>query len=63
MRASRYALIVAAALTLAFVGVNLVAGVWLKHARLDLTERRIYSLSDGAKQVLADLREPLELRF
>lgn len=31
--------------------------------RIDLTEDRLYSLSDGTKSIVADLQEPLELIF
>lgn len=31
--------------------------------RIDLTEDRLYSLSDGTKSIVADLEEPLELIF
>jgi ABC-type uncharacterized transport system involved in gliding motility auxiliary subunit len=63
MSGRRFALVVGAALLLLVIAINLVGGVWLRNARLDLTERQLYSLSAGSKQVLANLAEPLELRF
>ncbi|MBN2429549.1 MAG: Gldg family protein [Deltaproteobacteria bacterium] len=45
---------------------NLLAGnLWLQHigqARLDLTEGRIYSISDATRKYLSQLQEPLLIR-
>lgn len=46
-----------------FVAFNILANVALKSARLDLTSSRLYTLSDGTKNVLANLKEPIKLRF
>ncbi len=53
-------LLVAAVLLLA---LNIVSGRALTGARLDLTEGRLFTLSDGTRQVLAELDEPVTLRF
>lgn len=45
------------------VGLNMLADRFLGAARLDLTEGRLYTLSDGTRRVLAELREPITLRF
>jgi ABC-type uncharacterized transport system involved in gliding motility auxiliary subunit len=63
MTGRRFALIVGAAFTVMFVAANLVANVWLRDWRLDLTENRLYSLSSGSREVVSGLSEPLELRF
>ncbi|MGE3143949.1 MAG: Gldg family protein, partial [Hyphomonadaceae bacterium] len=63
MSGRRFALLAALAFAVMFVCANLVAGVWFKGARLDLTENRLYSLSDGAKRVLRDVDEPMQLTF
>ncbi|MBI1251510.1 MAG: ABC transporter [Alphaproteobacteria bacterium] len=63
MTARRFALIAAFALAVLFVSVNLIANVWLKSARIDLTQDRLYTLSDGAKDVLAGIEEPMQLTF
>ena len=53
---------IVAALVL-FVGVNLLSGAGLRDARLDLTENRLFTLSDGTKSVLAEIDEPIRLRL
>jgi ABC-type uncharacterized transport system involved in gliding motility auxiliary subunit len=52
----------AAAAVLA-VSANVLAERMLPNARLDLTEQRLYTLSDGTKQVLAGLKDPVTLRL
>ncbi|RKK04919.1 ABC transporter [Pseudoroseomonas wenyumeiae] len=52
----------AAAAVLA-VSVNVLAERLLPNARLDLTEQRLYTLSEGTKQVLAGLKDPITLRL
>ncbi len=54
------ALVIAASLLLA---VNLLAGLTLKGWKLDMTENRLYTLSDGTRRILAQLGEPVTLRF
>jgi ABC-type uncharacterized transport system involved in gliding motility auxiliary subunit len=44
--------------TLVFVNNQLLSSV-----RLDLTENQVYSLSDGSKQVLKEIDEPINLYF
>ena len=47
---------------LAFVGINL--GVhYVSNARLDLTEERLFTLSDGTKAVLQSMEKPVRLEF
>ncbi|MBW8268513.1 GldG family protein [Caldovatus aquaticus] len=57
---SAFALLAAAALA---VGVNALADRLLPRARLDLTAQRLYTLSEGTRQVLAGLRDPVTLRL
>ncbi|WP_237214577.1 GldG family protein [Falsiroseomonas oryziterrae] len=45
------------------VGVNMLADRLLPHARIDLTQNRLYTLSDGTKQVLRGLQDPITLRL
>ncbi|MBM3554903.1 MAG: ABC transporter, partial [Alphaproteobacteria bacterium] len=54
------ALVVAVVL---FIAAVLVANATLRGARLDLTQARLYTLSEGTKRVLAALKEPVTLRF
>ena len=54
------ALVLAAVLA---VGVNMLADRLLQSARLDLTRNSLYTLSDGTRQVLTGLQEPVTLRL
>src|SRR5258708_23879457 len=60
-RAAAAVAIVCAAILL--VAVNVIAQHGLRSARLDLTQRHLYTLSDGSKKTLARLDEPITLRF
>jgi ABC-type uncharacterized transport system involved in gliding motility auxiliary subunit len=51
-----------AALLLA-VGLNLLAERLLPRLRVDLTEQRLYTLSEGTRQLLGGLRDPVTLRL
>ncbi|WP_159999432.1 Gldg family protein [Roseomonas sp. 18066] len=53
---------IGAALVLA-VSANLLADRLLPRVRIDLTEQRLYTLSDGTRQVLSGLQDPITLRL
>ncbi len=53
---------VLAALVL-FIGLNVISARTLRAARVDLTENDLYTLSEGTKNILANLEEPITLRF
>jgi ABC-type uncharacterized transport system involved in gliding motility auxiliary subunit len=53
-------LIVAAAL---LVTINLFAGLVFTSSRIDLTEDKLYTLSEGTKNILRSIDEPLTLRL
>jgi ABC-type uncharacterized transport system involved in gliding motility auxiliary subunit len=46
-----------------FVSVNVLAGRFLSNAHIDLTNRQLYTLSDGTRKVLARIEEPISLKF
>ncbi|MGQ0741979.1 MAG: Gldg family protein [Alphaproteobacteria bacterium] len=46
-----------------FVSVNMVSDVWLRSARVDLTEGGLFTVSEGTRATLAKLEEPIKLRF
>jgi ABC-type uncharacterized transport system involved in gliding motility auxiliary subunit len=46
-----------------FLAVNLFATLELGSIRLDLTENRLYTLSDGTTALLRDVKEPIKLRL
>ena len=51
------------AIAILLLVVNLLAGLLIKHVRFDMTENRLYTLSDGTRNILAKLDEPVTLRF
>jgi ABC-type uncharacterized transport system involved in gliding motility auxiliary subunit len=46
-----------------FLALNLASGILLQSARIDLTEDRLYTISDGTREVLTSIDEPVELRL
>jgi len=46
-----------------FLAFNVLSGAWLRGGRVDLTENKLYTLSEGTTNTLASLQEPLTLRF
>ena len=50
-------------LAILFVAINALAGAWLTSARIDLTEDRLYTLSDSTRSLLASVNEPITFRF
>ncbi len=46
-----------------FIAVNVLSHVALRSARVDLTEQRLYTLSEGTENILQSLDEPVTLRF
>ncbi|MFW6413429.1 MAG: GldG family protein, partial [Oceanicaulis sp.] len=61
MSGKRFLVVMALSLGLAFAGFNLFAGSMLDGLRLDLTERGLYELSPGTREVLARVDEPVNL--
>lgn len=50
-------------LALLFVGAVLINNEMLNAYRVDLTERNIYSLSEGTREILDDIDEPINLYY
>lgn len=46
-----------------FLAINVLAGSTLRSGQLDLTERKLFTLSDATRRVLANLEEPITLRL
>lgn len=51
-----------------FIAVIAVAAISIsqdlgKNIRLDITERKLYTLSDGTKEILADLKQPITIKL
>ena len=57
------ALLSLASAAVLFVSVNVIANHLLRSSRIDLTASRIYTLSDGTARTLAQIQEPVTLRF
>ncbi len=50
-------------LAVLFIALVVLSNSLLRGARLDLTENRLYTLSDGTRQVVEELDEPINLYF
>ena len=50
-------------LAVLFLAVVMLSNLGLRGMRLDLTQNRLYTLSPGTKQVLTELKEPVNLYF
>ena len=50
-------------IAVAFLAFNLLAGLGLGGARLDLTEQKLYTISEGTERILEGLQSPIELHF
>lgn len=46
-----------------FGSVNIISSHLFRSARIDLTEQKLYSLSQGTKQLLSEIEEPVRFRF
>jgi ABC-type uncharacterized transport system involved in gliding motility auxiliary subunit len=51
------------ALAVLFLGIVMLSNVGLRGMRVDLTQNKLYTLSRGTQQVLAELKEPVTLYF
>jgi ABC-type uncharacterized transport system involved in gliding motility auxiliary subunit len=58
-RGKRIATLILAAVL--FMAVNVAATAFLTSSRIDLTEQHLYTLSDGTKKIIKDLKEPVTL--
>ena len=58
-----YSLSSLALLLVLFVAVNMLSGNLLRGLRFDLTDNRLFTLSEGTQNVLSSLQEPVTLTF
>ena len=63
MNRSLTAIVALVCTAILFVGVNVIAEKTLHSARIDLTQQRLYTLSDGSRTTLAKIGEPITIRF
>lgn len=61
-RVSRHSLALACLLVI-FLCVNISASLLLREARLDLTENKLFTLSQGAQVIIGEIEEPITLTF
>jgi ABC-type uncharacterized transport system involved in gliding motility auxiliary subunit len=47
----------------AFLGVNILSNQTLTSSRIDVTENKLFTLSQGTRNILDSLQEPINLRF
>jgi ABC-type uncharacterized transport system involved in gliding motility auxiliary subunit len=59
----RIALIAALLGAVIFVCLNIVSAQIFRNARVDLTQQHLYSLSQGTRSLLGDLKEPVRFRL
>jgi len=52
-----------ALLLVLFVAINILAGDFLRGSRFDLTENKLFTLSEGTRSILGKLKEPVTLHF
>jgi ABC-2 type transport system permease protein len=61
MTARAFALVAGAALIALFLALNVASGALMRGWRIDATANRLHTLSDGARQTVRALREPVVL--
>ncbi len=61
--AGRIAAIAALLGAVIFVCINIISSQVLRAARVDLTQQRLYSLSQGTRTLLGEIKEPLRFRM
>jgi ABC-type uncharacterized transport system involved in gliding motility auxiliary subunit len=59
----QYLLAATALISVIFIAANLVLQPLLAPARIDFTERSLYTLADGTRETLKGLAEPVEVTF
>ncbi|WP_430430968.1 Gldg family protein [Oceanicaulis sp.] len=63
MNRTRFLWVMIVSLILGFAGLNMASRIVLDGARIDLTERGLYQVSEGTQDVLDRLDEPMSLDF
>ncbi len=63
MRRLAFSVIGVIAVAAIVIGINMFADARLVDVRADLTQGKIYTLSNGTKQILNELKEPITLQL
>lgn len=50
-------------LLLAFLAFNLLNSALFTHVRIDLTENKLFTLTEGSKQVISEIEQPIDFYF
>ncbi|MGD8425845.1 MAG: Gldg family protein, partial [Gammaproteobacteria bacterium] len=50
-------------LAVLFLALTVLSNVLFKGVRLDLTEHKLYTISEGTENILADIEEPVNLYY
>src|SRR4249919_2134217 len=58
-----YAILAVVLAAVVFVAINIAASAWLTTAKLDLTANGQFTLAQGTRNIIANLEEPVTLRF
>lgn len=51
------------AMVVLFLTINIFSSIAFRHARLDLTENQLFTLSQGTKNILRSIEEPITIRL
>jgi ABC-type uncharacterized transport system involved in gliding motility auxiliary subunit len=46
-----------------FFAINILGSVGLRQTRIDLTENKLFTLSEGSRNLLRGIKDPIQLRF
>jgi len=63
IKKSRYSATGLVVLAVIFLAVNLLGGTLLRSLRVDLTEGKLFTLSDGSREIVDSIDEPINLYF
>ena len=63
MNARRFTFIASLMVLLIFTGLNIAVQNWMSGVRADMTENKLYTLSEAARDIASNLAEPVELQF
>ena len=50
-------------LTVTFIALVIISNALFKNTRIDLTANKLFSLSDGTRNIVRELEEPISIRF
>ncbi|MBI1260384.1 MAG: ABC transporter [Rhizobiales bacterium] len=63
VKSNAYRVVMLVLVAVLFLAVNMISNVVFRSAQIDLTQGGLFTLSDGTKNVIAAIDEPITLRF